>query len=173
MQEITGNIANRYLTLTLGSESFAINIDVVREILDYTSITRIPQAPAFMLGVVNVRGTAVPVVDLAQRLGLGDVQRTINTRIVIIEVTHGGATTIMGALADSVREVLELDDSSIAPPPQMGTTGGIECLRGVGSHEGRFILILNINKVFGTDDIYDMASLLESATAEAAAPAEA
>lgn len=167
MQETTANISKRYLTLTLGSESFAINIDVVREILDYTNITRIPQAPAFMLGVVNVRGVAVPVVDLAQRLGLGAVQRTINTRIVIIEVTHDAVTTAMGALADSVREVLELDDGSIAPPPQMGATGGGECLRGVGSHEGRFILILNIDKVFGTDDIYDMTSLLDSAKAEA------
>ena len=167
MQESTANISKRYLTLTLGGESFAININVVREILDYTSITRIPQAPAYMLGVVNVRGAAVPVVDLAQRLGLGDVQRTINTRVVIIEVAHDGATTVMGALADSVREVLELDDASIAPPPQMGATGGVECLRGVGNHEGRFILILNIDKVFGTDDIFDMASLVESASAEA------
>ena len=94
-QDAVRNDANRYLTLTLGSESFAIRIDAVREILDYTEITRIPQTPPFMRGVVNVRGAAVPVVDLAYKLGLGDVQRTIHTRIVILEVIRDGVAVVM------------------------------------------------------------------------------
>lgn len=170
MQESVASDSRRYLTLTLGSESFAIVIDVVREILDFTDITRIPQAPPFMRGVVNVRGAAVPVVDLAQKLGLGEVQRTINTRIVIMEVTRDGVPTVMGALADSVREVLELDSGSIAPPPRMGVQGKADCLRGIGNHEGRFILVLDVDQVFATDELIDMAGLLSSASPDAVAP---
>ena len=164
MQESIANDSSRYLTLTLGSDSFAISIDVVREILDYTDITRIPQTPPFMRGVVNVRGAAVPVVDLAHKLGLGEVKRTISTRIVIIEVTHDGVPSVMGALADSVREVLELDDSNIAPPPRLGTQDKADCLRGIGNHEGRFILVLDVDRVFATDELLDMAALLTSAS---------
>lgn len=167
MQESIANDSRRYLTLTLGSDSFAISIDVVREILDYTDTTRIPQAPPFMRGVVNVRGAAVPVVDLAQKLGLGEVKRTINTRIVIIEVTHDGVPSVMGALADSVREVLELDDSNIAPPPRIGAQEKADYLRGIGNHEGRFILVLDVDRVFATDELLDMAAVLTSASSDA------
>ena len=169
MQESMANTSRRYLTLTLGSESFAINIDVVREILDYTDITRIPQAPPFMRGVVNVRGAAVPVVDLAHKLGLGEVKRTINTRIVIMEVIRDGVPAVMGALADSVREVLELDDGNIAPPPRMGAQDKADCLRGIGNHEGRFILVLDVDRVFATDELLDMAGLLTCAPPDAGA----
>lgn len=162
MQKSVARSTRRYLTLTLGNEAFAICIDAVREILDYTEITRIPQAPPFMRGVVNVRGAAVPVVDLAHKLGLGEVQRTINTRIVIMEVVRDVVVTVMGALADSVRDVLELDDSAIAPPPRLGTQGEDDCLLGVGSHEGRFILVLDVDRVFATDAIHNMAGLLAS-----------
>jgi purine-binding chemotaxis protein CheW len=170
MQESVAHDSRRYLTLTLGSESFAIGINAVREILDYTEITRIPQAPPSMRGVVNVRGAAVPVVDLAQKLGLGEVQRTINTRIVIMEVTRDGVPTVMGALADSVREVLELDSDGIAPPPRMGAKDSADCLRGIGNHDGRFILVLDVDRVFATDDLIDMAGLLTSASPDAGDP---
>lgn len=171
MQESSANDSRRYLTLTLGSEAFAISIVVVREILDYTDITRIPQAPPFMRGVVNVRGAAVPVVDLAHKLGLGEVNRTINTRIVIMEVTRDGVPAAMGALADSVREVLELDEGNIAPPPRMGAQDKTDCLRGIGNHEGRFILVLDVDRVFATDELLDMAGLLTSASPDANGPA--
>jgi len=162
MQESVANNSKRYLTLTLGEASFAIDIDVVREILDYTDITRIPQALPFMRGVVNVRGAAVPVVDLAQKLGLGEVKRTINTRIVIMEVTHDGVPSVIGALADSVREVLELDADSIAPPPQLGSQGKTELLRGIGTHDGHFILVLDADRVFASDELLNMADVVAS-----------
>lgn len=160
MQGSLATGSTRYLTLTVGSGSFAINIAVVREILDWTEITRIPQAPAFMRGVVNVRGAAVPVVDLARKLGLGEVQRTIHTRIVILEVTRNGTRTMVGALADSVREVLELEAASIVPTPRMRAQGQADCLHGIGNHDGRFILVLDVDRVFATDDLLDMAGML-------------
>jgi len=169
MSDTAKNDSRRYLTLTLGKESFAISIDVVREILDYTEITRIPQSPPFMRGVVNVRGAAVPVVDLAHKLGLGEVKRTINTRIVIMEVTRDGVLSVMGALADSVREVLELDPGDISPPPHLGAQGKAGYLRGIGNHEGRFILVLDVDQIFATDELIDMAGLL-TASPDVGAP---
>lgn len=171
IDETVANSSRRYLTLTLGNESFAISIDAVREILDYTDITRIPQASPFMRGVVNVRGAAVPVVDLAHKLGLGEVQRTINTRIVILEVLRDGVPSVMGALADSVREVLELDSGSIAPPPRMGAQEKADCLRGIGNYDGRFILVLDLDRVFATDELLDMTDVLTSASPDAGEPA--
>ncbi|MHC1713072.1 MAG: chemotaxis protein CheW [Solidesulfovibrio sp.] len=160
MEEKAMNGVNRYLTLTLGGEFFAIDIFAVREILDYTDITRIPQTPECMRGVVNVRGKAVPVVDLGVKLGLGEVTRTINTRIVIVEIRHDGEVSMMGALADSVKEVLEIDAASIAPPPSLGASVDVASIQGIARHEDRFILLLDVDRVFGTDAVLDIAAAL-------------
>jgi purine-binding chemotaxis protein CheW len=152
--------SRRFLTLTLGGEFFAIEIHIVREILDYTNITRIPQTPTYMRGVVNVRGSAVPVIDLGLKLGLGEVAQTINTRIVIVEIRHEDNVSLMGALADSVKEVLEIETSAIAPPPSMGAAVDIPCILGIGRHEGRFILLLDVNQVFGTGEVLDITAAL-------------
>ena len=157
MAETNRQQSRRYLTLTLGGEFFAIEIHMVREILDFTEITRIPQTPASMRGVVNVRGSAVPVVDLGVKLGLGEVVHTIHTRIVIVEIRHGDTVSLMGVLADSVKEVLELDAAAIAPPPSLGAAVEVACLEGIGRHEGRFILLLNVDRVFGTSEVLDIA----------------
>lgn len=152
--------SQRFLTLTLGQEVFAIDIFSVREILDYAEITRIPQTPEFMRGVVNVRGSAVPVVDLRMKFGLGQVERTLNTRIVIVEIRRDDAVSVMGALADSVKEVLELETDRIDPPPRMGAAVRTDFIRGIGKHAERFILILDVDKVFSSDEIQDMSQLL-------------
>ena len=169
MQEQAAHLSGRFLSLTLGRELFALGIDSVREILDYTEVTRIPQAPPYMRGVVNVRGAAVPVMDLAQKLGLGQVTQTINTRIVIMEVVRDGAVSMVGLLADSVKEVLEIDPAAIAPPPAMSDSADAACLRGIANHEGRFILMLDGNRIFATDATYDLGSMLETAGVDAPA----
>jgi purine-binding chemotaxis protein CheW len=161
--------SQRFLTMTLGQEIFAIDIFSVREILDYTDITRIPQTPDFMRGVVNVRGSAVPVVDLKMKFGLGHVERTLNTRIVIVEIRREDGVSVMGALADSVKEVLELETERIDPPPRMGAAVRADFIRGIGKHGDRFILILDVDKVFSTDEIQDLSQLL----AEGPAPGNA
>ena len=152
--------SQRFLTMTLGQEIFAIDIFSVREILDYTDITRIPQTPEFMRGVVNVRGSAVPVVDLKVKFGLGQVERTLNTRIVIVEIRRDDTVSVMGALADSVKEVLELETDRIDPPPRMGAAVNADFIRGIGKHDNRFILILDVDKVFSTDESQDLSQLL-------------
>ena len=152
--------SQRFLTLTLGNELFAIDIFSVREILDYTDITRIPQTPEYMRGVVNVRGSAVPVVDLRMKFGLGQVERTLNTRIVIVEIKKDDALSVMGALADSVKEVLELETDRIDPPPRMGAAVRADFIRGIGKHGDRFLLVLDVDKVFSSDEIHDLSRVL-------------
>jgi purine-binding chemotaxis protein CheW len=161
----------RFLTMTLGNEIFAIDIFSVREILDYTDITRIPQTPEFMRGVVNVRGSAVPVVDLKMKFGLGQVERTLNTRIVIVEIRHEDTVSVMGALADSVKEVLELELDRIDPPPRMGAAVRADFIRGIGKHNDRFILILDVDKVFSSEEILDLSPMLPETAAGEPVPA--
>lgn len=160
MDNETQSGSQRFLTMTLGEELFAIDIFSVREILDFTDITRIPQTPEFMRGVVNVRGSAVPVIDLKMKFGLGRVERTLNTRIVIVEIKRDDDISVMGALADSVKEVLELETDRIDPPPRMGAAVRADFIRGIGKHGNRFLLVLDMNKVFSSDEILDLAQAM-------------
>jgi purine-binding chemotaxis protein CheW len=157
--------SNRYLTFFLGKEMFALDIAAVREILDMTEITRIPQTPESVRGVVDVRGAAVPVIDLRLRFGMEPAERTVNTRIVIVEIPNGENLMVLGAIADSVKEVLELTPEDIAPPPRMGAAVDTGFLLGIGRHEGRFLLILDIARVLGADEVIDIGSALQAMAA--------
>lgn len=159
MSEDTRAGIDRFLTLTLGKEFFALDITSVREILDMTDITRIPQTPEYMRGVVNVRGNAVPVVDLRAKFGMETVERTLNTRIVILEINQGEKKTAIGAIADSVKEVLEIESDKIDPPPRMGASIKTDFIRGIGKHDGRFILILDVDKVFTSEEVLSLRHL--------------
>ncbi len=160
MSEMEQSASTRYLTFTLGEEHFALDISGVREILDMTDITRIPQTPASVRGVVNVRGAAVPVIDLRLRFGMEQTVRTVHTRIIIVEIpTANGSITVLGAIADSVKEVLELEPGSIAPPPGMGVAVDTGFLKGIGKSGGKFLLILDIAKILGTDEVLSLSEL--------------
>lgn len=143
----------QYLTFTLDTELFAIDIFSVREVLEYTNITRIPRTPEYMRGIINVRGNAVPVIDLNMKFGRSKTTQTINTAIIIVEVELEGESTIIGALADSVQEVFELKGDQIDPPPKMGTSIRTDFIRGMGKHEDGFIMILDIDKVFSSEEL--------------------
>jgi purine-binding chemotaxis protein CheW len=138
----------QYLTFTLAEEVFAIDIARVREVLDFTTITRVPCTPEFMRGVINLRGSVVPVVDMRLKFGMPATELGMNTCIVIVEVTVDGEQTVLGAMADSVREVLELEPESIEPPPRIGTRLNIEFIRGMGKRDEQFMIILDIDRVF-------------------------
>jgi purine-binding chemotaxis protein CheW len=155
----------KFLTFTLGSEFFALNIYSVREILDMTEITRIPQAPHFMRGVVNVRGNAVPVIDLRLKFGLGAIETTLNTRIIIVEIQRDEEVSVIGAIADSVKEVLEIESHQIDAPPKMGAKIKVDFIRGIGKRNDKFILLLDIAKVFSEEELTSMTGM------EAPAPA--
>jgi len=143
----------QYLTFTLADEVFALDITKVREVLDFTSVTRVPRTPEFMRGVINLRGSVVPVVDLRLKFGMSRTENSVNTCIIITEVTVDDDTTVLGALADSVQEVLDLDPGSIAPAPRIGTRLRTEFIRGMGKRDDRFIMILDIDRVFSADEL--------------------
>src|SRR5512139_388478 len=109
MSAATTTGTTQYLTYKLGEEVFALDISKVREILDYTTITKVPRTPEFMRGVINVRGSVVPVVDLRLKFGMTQTERTLGTCIIVLEIAVEGETIVLGALADSVQEVIELE----------------------------------------------------------------
>ncbi|WP_147821495.1 chemotaxis protein CheW [Salidesulfovibrio onnuriiensis] len=144
---------NQFLTFTLGKEIFALDIGTVREVLELTSITKIPRTPNFMRGVINLRGNAVPVVDMRMKMGMSQGEDTVDTCIIIVEIEFDGEMTVMGALVDSVREVFEMMPDSIEPAPKMGAAVNAEYIRGMGRQEEKFIIILEINKIFSAEEL--------------------
>ncbi len=143
----------QYLSFKLDDEDFALDISKVREVLDYARITRVPQTPEFMCGVINLRGSVVPVMDLNRKFGIRSTEKTVNTRIIIGEVSIEGDGTVMGVLADSVNEVMELEPENIEPSPSIGIRMNTDYLMGVGKREEEFVLILDIDKVFSADEL--------------------
>jgi purine-binding chemotaxis protein CheW len=141
------------MTFKLGEELFAINVYQVREVLEVLQITKVPTAPPYMRGVVNVRGQAIPVVDLRMRFGLPSIPNSVNTRICVMELEVDGEITVIGGIADSVHEVIELDPSNIDPPPRIAMRWRTEFISGMGKRGDDFIIILNVNAVFSSEEL--------------------
>jgi purine-binding chemotaxis protein CheW len=141
-----------FITFKLGDELFAIDVARVREVLDLSEITRVPTSPPYMRGVVNVRGSAVPVVDLRLKFGLPATADTVNTRIVVMELDVDGAPAVVGGLADSVHEVLELDRAQIREPPRLAMRWRADMIEGLGKKGDEFLIVLDIARVFATDE---------------------
>ncbi len=166
---ITSIQATQYLTFTLDREVFAVDVAKVREILDFTPATKVPATPDFMRGIINVRGNVVPVVDMRLKFGMSATEKTVDTCIVIMEMAFEEDTTVLGALVDSVQEVFELEASLIEPPPRMGAGYRAEFIKGIGKHNDSLIMILDIDRVFSTDE----AALFHHSGVEAAIHQEA
>lgn len=143
----------QYLTFKLGDEVFALDIAKVREVLDIMAITKVPRTPEFMRGVINLRGNVVPVVDMRLKFGMTKTEKTVNTCIIIVEIDLDGDKTILGALADSVQEVLDLGPGQIEPAPRIGTRLRTDFIKGMGKRDEQFIIILEIDKVFSVDEL--------------------
>lgn len=158
----------QYLTFKLEDEVFALDISKVREVLDFTTVTKVPRTPEFMRGVINLRGSVVPVVDMRLKFGMPITEKTVNTCIIIVEIDLDGETAVLGALADSVQEVLDLEPEQIEPPPRIGTKLRTEFIKGMGKRDEHFIIILDIDKVFSVDEL----ALVQESGAMAQAEAE-
>ncbi len=141
------------LTFRLGEEVYALDIGKVREVLDFTNATRVPRTPDFMRGVINLRGGVVPIVDLRLKFGMSATEKTVNTCVIITEVTVDGDMTVLGCLADSVQEVLDLAPQDISSAPKIGTRLRTEFIRGMGRRDDRFIIILDADRVFSAEEL--------------------
>jgi len=143
----------QYLTFRLDDEVFALDISKVREVLDFSTLTKVPRTPDFMRGVINLRGSVVPVVDMRLKFGMSVTEQTVNTCIIIVEINLDGESLVLGALADSVQEVIELEPGLIEPPPRLGTRLNTEFIRGMGKRDDQFIIILEIDRIFSTEEL--------------------
>ena len=153
----------QYLTFKLASEVFALDVATVREVLDFTTVTRIPRTPEFMRGVINLRGSVVPVVGVRLAFDMSATEKTVNTCIIVVEVCLDGETSIMGALADSVEEVIDLEPEQIQPAPKLGTSIRTDFIRGMGKREADFLMILDIDRVFSADQLASLKSQVSTA----------
>jgi purine-binding chemotaxis protein CheW len=143
----------QYLTFKLRDEVFALDISKVREVLDFTEVTKVPRTPDFMRGIINLRGSVVPVIDMRLKFDMTKTEKTVNTCVIIVEIGLEGETTVLGALADSVQEVFELDADQIEPAPRIGTNLNTDFIKGMGKRNEEFIIILDIDKVFSSDEL--------------------
>jgi len=161
-------VMTQYLTFKLGEEVYAVDISKVREVLDFTSVTKVPRTPDFMRGVINLRGSVVPVVDLRLKFGMSRTEKTVNTCVIILEVRVDSETTILGALADSVQEVIDLESEHIEPAPRIGTKLRTEFIAGMGKQNDKFLILLDIDKIFSTEELSLVQEGGQAGAAEAA-----
>ena len=145
----------QYLTFLLSGEMFSIGILCIKEIIWYANLTEVPMMPACIRGVINLRGAVVPVMDLSTRFGKPPTAVTKSTCIIIIEMaSHAeGEPHSMGVVVDAVQAVLEIDASDIAPPPTFGTKIRSDFIEGIGKVNGKFVILLNVNRVLSNEEI--------------------
>jgi purine-binding chemotaxis protein CheW len=155
--EVLNKIAT-YLTFNLEEEVYALDVLKVKEVLELTKITKVPKTPRFMRGVINLRGNVVPVVDLKYKFGMGDTEETVRTCIIVMEVAIDNEIKVIGAMADAVKEVINLEPEQIEPSPYLGTKVNIEFINGMGKIGDEFIIILDIDKIFSEDEFQAVSS---------------
>lgn len=158
---------NSYLTFKLGEEEFAANVSKVLSIMEMTKITKVPKSPEYMQGVINLRGQVLPVVDTRIKFGMSPTEFTQNTCIIVMEVNVENEQVLVGALVDSVQEVLELNDEDIQPPPSIGTNYKSEFISGMAKVDEKFIMILDMDKVFSAKELEDVQTSVERGKQEA------
>jgi purine-binding chemotaxis protein CheW len=143
----------QFLGFHVGEEEYGIGIRRVREILEYDTVTTVPGAPASVRGVINLRGRVVPVVDLAVKLGLPASVITRRSCVVVVEAIAEGEEVVVGLLADSVSQVLDLPPSEVEPPPSFGTRVRVECLLGMGRAGKKFVLLVDVDRLLSTAEL--------------------
>ena len=152
MIDIANLESTQYVTFELDDELYALEISKVQSVVDFVKPTKVPKTPDFMSGVVNLRGRVVPIIDLRLKFGLSKCLQTIDSCIIMVEFTLDEEATIMGILADSVKAVIDLESDCIEPAPKIGTRLKTEFIKGMGKRENSIIIILDLDKIFSTDE---------------------
>jgi len=153
---ITERDVQQYLTFMIGAEEYAVSLLKVKEIIEYDTITEVPKTPEWVRGVINLRGSVVPVIDLAVKFRQSPSVAGKLTCIVITEVECEGEATVMGVMADSVRQVIDLKPQEIEEPPSFGTRVKVDYLLGMARAGKKFCLILDTEKVLSTDELLEL-----------------
>ncbi len=156
---------DQYLTFMLGGEMFAIPILNIKEIIEYGHLTTVPMMPEFIRGVINLRGSVVPVIDLSARFGRKSTEITRRTCIVIIEIESEDELQDIGVVVDTVNEVLEIPGREVEPAPSFGAAIRTDFIQGMGKINGKFVIILNVNHVLSIDEMTMLSQITGSAEA--------
>ena len=159
---------SQYLTFKLEDDAYALGVADVREVLELelNYITKIPRTPDYLRGVINVRGSVVPVVDMRVKFNMEKTETTIDTCIIVIEITLNGKSTVLGILADSVQEVIDLAPEQIEPAPEIGNQLNTEFIAGIGKKDDRFIIILEIGSILTSEELCDVGKMASALSTE-------
>ncbi len=155
------SIPLQYLSFGLGKESYAIPIEHVREIIEFEGLTTIPMTPPFLRGVINLRGSVVPVIDLQARFGRGETSIAKRTCVVIVEISHDGSSHQLGTLVDTVNEVLTAEPSQIEKKPSFGTGLRQDFVSGILNRDGRFVVILDAEQILSVEELATLVASVE------------
>lgn len=166
VEESASDSTKQFLTFQLANERYGVDILHIKEIIEYGSLTPVPMMPDFIAGVINLRGSVVPVINLALRFGEEATKVDKHTSIVVIEPSDGSNTTEIGIMVDMVNEVLDITQSQIAPPPTFGTSIRTDFISGMGSIEGGFLVLLDVAKVLSISELSMLQEISESAPAD-------
>jgi len=149
---------DQYLAFAMGGETFAVGIGAIKEVIQFDGLTQVPLMPAFLRGVINLRGSVVPVIDLFARFGRPPIPVSRRTCVVILEVTEAEETAVLGIMVDNVSEVLEIGASEIDPAPAFGSDIRADFIQGVGKVGGKFILLLDANRLLSVEELGALAA---------------
>lgn len=159
----------QYLTFFIRGEEYAAGILRVREIIEYETVTRVPATPAHVRGVINLRGSVLPVIDLAAKFGHGESEPTQTSCIVVVETRLRDENLVVGVLADAVSEVVDLPAAAIEPPPSFGTNVRVDFLLGMGKLDSRLVLVLDLDRVLSPVELQQTIEAVDAEHAVAAA----
>lgn len=162
MKNTEVEVSASYLSFRLEEEVFALHVSKVLEILEVEHITKVPQSPAFMRGVVNLRGNILPVIDTRVKFGLAPTEFTVNTCIVVLNILSDDEELILGALVDAVLEVAELRTEDIQAPPKIGNKYQSEFINGMIKRDNGFSMLLDIDKIFSSNELILLKESSES-----------
>lgn len=168
-------MTEQYLTFFIRGEEYAVAILRVKEIIEFETVTRVPAMPLHVRGVINLRGSVLPVIDLSAKFGHGETVPARTTCIVVVETHVDGRLIVAGVMADAVSEVLDLPSTEIEPPPPFGTNVRVDFLSGMGKLDGRLVLVLDLDRILTpveTIEVVDAAASHDAADESALVAAE-
>lgn len=164
MSEKKSNILDSYLSFELGKEVFAANAGKVINILEMCPITDVPKSPEYMKGIINLRGTVLPVVDLRIKLGMSKAETSATTCIIVLDIAMENETVLVGTIVDAVRAVVEFKGTEMMPPPSIGSKYQSSFITGVVKQDDAFIMVLDMDAIFTTDEILEVKNTTENAS---------
>ena len=152
------NSKHEYLVFILAGEKYCIGVDRVREVVEFSRVTKLPNTRAYMKGLINLRGAGVPVVDLRIKFGMPEAESTRDTSIIVLEILEGSETKLIGAIADSVQEVIDLAAGEIEAAPRFGTAISNQFIQGIGKLGSDFLIMLDVDRIFSAEEAAAVAA---------------